>query len=175
VPAQSNVPPEPDDPPRRRANKRPGHGSYDNDRPPIIHVISRESGEERCWVVAHSDKLTCQGIFAQAIPADQTIVYSDAYRSYHGISQQHATVNHSQHEWARDDDGDGVRQVHCNSFEGAGAGLRTLVRPFRGIHTVYLHYYVAKDEALVNAKRVSPALICPLCWPPKQPPHAYWT
>jgi len=29
--------------------------------------------------------------------------------------------------------------------------------------------------ALVNAKCVSPALICPLCWPPKQPPHAYWT
>jgi hypothetical protein len=37
-------------------------GTYDNDRPPIIHVISRESGEERCWVVAHSDKATCQGI-----------------------------------------------------------------------------------------------------------------
>ena len=57
-----------DDPPRRRANKQPGHGTYDNDRPPIIHIISRESGEERCWVVAHSDKATCHGILAEAVP-----------------------------------------------------------------------------------------------------------
>ena len=166
---------DPHDPPRRRANKRPGHGTYDNDRPPIIHVISRETGEERCWVVAHSDKATCQGILAEAVPPNQTIVYSDEYRSYHGIAQQHATVNHGQHEWARDDDGDGVREVHCNSCEGAGAGLRSFLRPFRGVHKAYLHYYVATYEALVNAKRVSPALICRMCWPPKQPPHAYWT
>jgi transposase len=49
---------DPSDPPRRRANKQLGHGIYNNDRPPIIHVISRESGEERSWVVGHSDKPT---------------------------------------------------------------------------------------------------------------------
>jgi transposase len=118
---------------------------------------------------------TIQGILAEAIPADQTIVYSDEYRSYHGITHQHATVNHGQHEWARDDDGDGVREVHCNSCEGSGAGLRTFLRPFRGVHKAYLHSYVATYEALVNAKHVSPSLICRMCWPPKQPPHAYWT
>ena len=166
---------DPDDPPRRRANKQPGHGTYDNDRPPIIHVISRETGEERCWVVGYSDKATCQGILAEAVPRDATIVYSDEYRSYHGLDLRHATVNHSQHEWARDDDGDGLREVHCNSCEGAGAGLRTFLRPFRGVHKAYLHLYVATYEALVNAKRVSPTLICRMCWPPKQPPHAYWT
>src|SRR6266508_780177 len=85
--------------------KRPGHGTYDNDRPPIIHVISRETGEERCWVVGHSDKTTCHGILGEAVPRDAAIVYSDEYRSYHGLELPHATVNHSQHEWARDDDG----------------------------------------------------------------------
>jgi hypothetical protein len=35
---------DPTDPPRRRANKREGHGPYANDRPPIISVISRETG-----------------------------------------------------------------------------------------------------------------------------------
>src|SRR6266508_2004829 len=154
--------PDPADPPRRRANKRPGHGTYDNDRPPIIHVISRESGEERCWVVGHSDKATCQGILGEAVPHDATIVYSDEYRSYHGLDLPHATVNHGQYEWARDDD-------------GAGAGLRTFLRPFRGVHKAYLHLYVATYEALVNAKHVSPTLICRMCWPPDQPPHAYWT
>ena len=165
---------DPNDPPRRRANKQLGHGTYDNDRPPIIHIINRETGEERCWVVGHSDKATCQGILAEAVPAERTIVYSDEYRSYHAIEQDHATVNHGQHEWARDDDGDGIREVHCNRCEGAGAGLRTGVRPFRGVHKAYLHLYVAAYEALVNAKHVSPALICRMCLPSKQPQHAYW-
>ena len=95
--------------------------------------------------------------------------------SHHGIVPQHATVNHGQHEWARDDDGDGVREVHCNSYEGVGAALRMFLRPFRGVHRAYLHYYVATYEALVKAKRVSANLICGMCWPPQQPPHAFWT
>lgn len=111
-----------------------------------MHVISRETGEERCWVVSHSDKTTCHGILNEAVPRDATMIYSDEYRSY-----------------------------HCNTCEGAGAGLRTFLRPFRGVHKVYLQSYVATYEALVNAKRVSPTLICRMCWPPKQPPHDYWT
>jgi hypothetical protein len=48
--------------------KQPGHRTYDNDRPPIIHIISRETGEEYGWVVGHSDKAICQGILAEAVP-----------------------------------------------------------------------------------------------------------
>jgi transposase len=99
----------------------------DNDRPPIIHVISRETGEERCPLAGYSDKATCQGILAEAVPHDATMVYSDEYRSYHGLDLPHA-----------DDDGDGVREVHCNTCEGTGAGLRSGVRPFRGVHKAYL-------------------------------------
>jgi transposase len=39
--------PDPDDPPRRRANRRRGHGTYANDRPPIVSIISRDTGEQR--------------------------------------------------------------------------------------------------------------------------------
>ena len=34
---------DPNDPPRRRGNKRRGHGTYDNDRPPIVGTMGRES------------------------------------------------------------------------------------------------------------------------------------
>ncbi len=164
---------DPTDPPRRRANKRRGHGTYATDRPPIIHILSRSTGEERCWVVAHADGLTCKGIIAEAIPPDGTLVYSDEWRSYHGMGPAHATVAHGTGEWARDDDGDGQREVHCNTCEGAGASLRTFLRPFRGVHKTYLHEYVATYEALVNAKRVTSALICRMCWPPP-PVREYW-
>ena len=38
-----------------------------------------------------------------------------------------------QREWARDDDGDGIREVHSNTIEGLWTGLRNHLRPFRGI------------------------------------------
>jgi transposase len=66
-------------------------------------------------------------------------------------------------EWARDDDGDGQREVHCNTCEGAGAALRTYLRTFRGVHKQYLHLYIATYEAMVNAKRVTPELIQRMC------------
>jgi len=37
-------------------------------------------------------------------------------------------VNHGAGEWARDDDGDGVREVHCDTMEGTWTGLRNFLR-----------------------------------------------
>src|SRR5262245_51049878 len=87
--------------------------------------VAKNAAPRGYGVVGHSDKASCHGILAEAVPCEGTIVSSDEYRSYQGIEPQHATVNHAQHEWARDDDGDGVREVHCNSCEGAGTALRT--------------------------------------------------
>ncbi len=67
-----------------------------------------------------------------------THVYTDAYESYHQIERTHSTVTHRCKEWARDDDGDGMREVHTNTTEGMWAGLRTFLRPFRGIHKRFL-------------------------------------
>ena len=60
---------DPRDPPRRRANKRKGHGTYANDRPPIISVVSRETGEYRFWVCDHADTRTCRSLIADNVPA----------------------------------------------------------------------------------------------------------
>jgi len=43
--------PDPADPPRKRANKRRGHGTYDNDRPPIVGTVGRASAQVRLRVV----------------------------------------------------------------------------------------------------------------------------
>jgi transposase len=154
---------DPPDPPRRRANKRRGHGTYANDRPPIISIISRDTGEQRLWVGDHADRHTCAALIAENIPAPSTQLYTDEWQSYRRSHPSHATVRHGVHEWARDDDGDGRREVHCNTCEGAGAALRTYLRSFRGVHKQYLHLYVATYEAMVNAKGVAPSLIGRMC------------
>ena len=52
---------DPSDPPRRRANKRKGHGTYANDRPPITSLVSRDMGKQRCWVCHHADTRNRRG------------------------------------------------------------------------------------------------------------------
>jgi transposase-like protein len=155
--------PDPADPPRRRANKRKGHGTYANDRPPLISIISRDTGEQRWWVCDHADRQTCRNLIADNVPPGSTLLYTDEWQSYRGSHPGHATVSHAVREWARDDNGDGLREVHCNSCEGAGAALRTYLRTFRGVHKQYLHLYVAMYEAMINAKRVTPELIRRMC------------
>lgn len=103
---------EPDDPPRRRANKRRGRGTYATDRPPIINLISRDTGEHRYFVCHHADGATCHALIDANVPSESTLLCSDEWRSYHGAHPNHHTVCHSANEWARDDDGDGRREVH---------------------------------------------------------------
>jgi hypothetical protein len=69
------------DPPRRRANKRKGHGTYANDRPPIISIISRDTGEQRFWVGDHADRRTCHELIMESLPVGSTQLYTDEWQS----------------------------------------------------------------------------------------------
>ncbi len=58
-------------------------------------------------------------------------VCTDGYSIYHFLSRegyQHQVVNHSAGEYARDLDGDGHCEVHCNTMECTWSWLRPLVR-----------------------------------------------
>lgn len=77
---------------------------------------------------------------------------SNGYNHLQGLGYGHGTVNHSIKEYARDDDGDGIREVHCNTLEGLWAALRTFLRTFRGVHKRYLAQYVAIFEWEYNLK-----------------------
>ena len=115
-------------------------------------------------MVEHADRETSRQIITNSISPEGTLFFTDEASNYTGLHPQHKTVNHGQHEWARDDDGDGRGEVHCNSCEGAGAALRTYLRPFRGIHKYYLADYVATFETLTNAKRISPDVVRRMCF-----------
>lgn len=71
--------------------------------------------------------------------------------------RKRASVKHSRPnaEFARDDDGDGIREVHCNGLEGIWTGLRNFLRPFRGVSKKYLSQYVAMFQWSYNLKCVS--------------------
>lgn len=152
---------DPDDPPRRRANKQRGHGTYDNDRPPLVGTVGRESGQVRLRVVKHTNSKTLKGHVAR-FTQSQTVANTDEWKGYNRIERKHVTVQHGEHEWARDDDGDGIREVHINTAEGMWTGTRNFLRPFRGVHKDSLSGYVAMCEHGINLKRITPKFIAAL-------------
>lgn len=152
---------DPADPPRCRANKKRGHGTYENDRPPVVGTVGRESGQVRLRVVHHTNQKTLEQ-HVHHFTLSKAHCCTDEWLGYNHIIRAHATVNHGQYEWARDDDGDGVREVHINTCEGMWTDVRTFLRPFKGVHKRFLSGYIAIAEFRRNLKRISPAFIASL-------------
>jgi transposase-like protein len=159
--------PNPNDPPRRRANKARGHGTWRTDRPPILGVIGRESGRIQLTVKHNSARADLEPTVLDATQPGCTI-NTDEWGAYTHLSEAqrtHVTVCHApgRREWARDDDGDGIREVHTNTSEGFWTGLRNFLRPFRGVSKVYLHQYIAIHEWAHNLKEVTLGFLRILC------------
>jgi len=152
--------PDPDDPPRSRANKRRGHGTFANDRPPVAGVVGRESGEIRLEVIASAGAAELDEIVDRSCLSGAT-VNTDEWCGYSRVGGHHdrihVTVDHSGSKgtYAIDADGDGVREVHCNTMEGTWTGLRNFLRPFRGVSKWCLSQYVAMFEWGHNIKEVT--------------------
>jgi hypothetical protein len=121
--------------------------------------VGRESGELRSEVLARAGGAELEELVACATLEGAT-VNADEWKGYNGLPRMkrgRATVDHSgpKSTWARDDDGDGVREVHCNTQEGLWTGVRNLLRPFRGVSKWYLEQYQAVFQWGHNIKRVN--------------------
>jgi transposase len=91
-------------------------------------------------------------------------VCTDEWGAYEHLPEKgrpHPTVCHAlgQREWARDDDGDGVREVHDNTLEGIWTGLRNFLRPFRGVSKHYLQQYVSVFQWTYELYVATPAFL----------------
>lgn len=145
---------DPNDPPRKRANKVRGHGDYESDRPAVVGAMSRETKKVHLRVVRDSSATSLMPAVEEETKPG-THVMTDEWRSYSQVSKierSHSTVCHGQREWARDDDGDGINEVHTNSIEGFWTALRNFLRPFRGVSKKYLQGYISVVEWCWNRK-----------------------
>ncbi len=82
-------------------------GSWDDDRPPARDVL----GRVRLTAVGHFDRASPERVVREASWPMAT-VNSDEWWGYvgpHGMGRRRVPVCHAEREWARDNDGDGVR------------------------------------------------------------------
>lgn len=122
-------------------------------------VVGRTSGRVRLQVLRHNGRRFLQPFVLRAT-ATQSVVYTDEWHGYQKLAtkrRRHACVCHTpgKREWARDDDGDGIREVHNNTMEGLWTGLRNFLRPFRGVSKWFLDQYVAMFQWTYDLKKVT--------------------
>jgi transposase len=108
----------------------------------------------RLRVVHNTDRKTLEALVHRCTLKEVTC-YTDEWNSYNHIIHKHKTVCHAEHEWVRDDDGDGIREVHTNSADGMWTDVRNSLRDFKGVHKGYLSGYVAMAEFRRNLKHIS--------------------
>lgn len=142
-----------DRPARRRGLKRRGRGSWDSDRLPVFGLLCR-GGQVRLFVLRNVQTDTIRPLVQQLVQRGAR-VYTDSYSIYHFLAREgyrHQVVNHGAGEYARDLDGDGHCEVHCNTLECTWSWLRPMLRTYRGVSKVYLPLYVAQFEFMFNRR-----------------------
>jgi transposase-like protein len=129
----------------------------------VFGLVGRESGAVRLAVTQHSDRATLDLLVQRHSRADATVNTDEwtAYDQLPASGRTHVSVKHGRPspEYARDDDGDGVREVHCNTMEGIWTGLRNRLRTFRGVSKKYLGGYVAMFQGSHNLKIATDAFL----------------
>ncbi len=147
----------------RGKHRRRGRGTLETETPPVLGLLERD-GALRLYMLPDVRQETLAPVLCDVVQPG-TMVYTDdstIYARLEAWGYGHQTVNHGAHEFARDDDGDGVREVHINTLEGCWSLLRSWLRPHRGLSQEKLPSYLAFFACVHNLRVRGMALLSPL-------------
>ncbi len=135
----------------------------EKEKPPILGLIQR-GGQVLLRLLPNVQQTTIKPII-EAGGAEGTQIYTDEYDIYARLTQwgyEHKSVHHGAGEYARDEDGDGLHEIHVNTMEGFWSLLRSWLRPHRGISQEKLPIYLAFFQFVHNARKRGKKLLDPL-------------
>jgi transposase len=130
------------------------------EKPPILGMIQR-AGTVVIRMLENVRQVTI-GPLIRATIAPGTVVYTDEYDIDARLTKWgsgHRTVCHAAEEFARDEDGDGFREVHVNTIEGFWSLPRSWLRPHRGVSQEKLPLDLGFFEFVHNVRKRGKALL----------------
>ena len=104
---------------RCRLQGKSGRGTIEKERPPVFGMMQR-GGQVVINLLANVQQKTIEPFIKDTIMPG-TLIYTDEYSIYARLQSwgyEHKRVNHGRGEFARDEDGDGLCEVHVNTMEG---------------------------------------------------------
>jgi transposase-like protein len=126
-----------------------GRGTYEQDKPPIIAMLSRESGEV---VITPSTHVSSHDILKRVVKRvePEATIYHDDYPPYSILDglYKHESVNHSAGEYAREGG------IHINTVEAEFSILRPWLDTYRGISKEHTYLYCSHYQHLRNTKNI---------------------
>lgn len=107
-------------PPTTLKSDRRSGASADAGQPPRISRtfwVCWNGGQVRIWMLENVRRKTIQPLIEQTVQRGR-LFYTDEYNIYDWLSTDyvHKTVNHSQGEYARYEDGDSKHEIHVNTM-----------------------------------------------------------
>ncbi|MCY7350172.1 MAG: IS1595 family transposase [Cytophagaceae bacterium] len=141
-------------PRRRRLKGKRGRGTSADEKNPVFGMVER--GGSVCLRVLPNVKQKTIRPVIDGCAASGSLINTDEYNIYNKLvdwGYAHKVVNHGQGEYARDEDGDGFHEVHCNTQEGIWSLLRSWLRPHRGVSQEKLPFYVGYFEWIHNLRK----------------------
>jgi len=145
---------------RRQLKSSCGRGTLAKERPPVFGMMQR-GGQVVINLLANVQQKTIEPFIKDTIMPG-TLIYTDEYSIYARLQSwgyTHKSVNHGRGEFARDEDGDGIYEVHVNTMEGFWSLLRSWLRPHRGISQEKLPLYLGFFEFVHNVRKRGKALL----------------
>jgi transposase len=123
--------------------------------------LIQRGGEVVLRMLANVQQKTIRPIIEATVVAG-ALIRTDEYDIYARLESwgyRHQTACHARGEYARDEDGDGLCEVHVNTLEGFWSLLRSWLRPHRGISQEKLPLYLGFFQFVHNARRRGRALL----------------
>jgi transposase len=145
---------------RRRRKGKAGRGPLAKERPPVFGLLQR-GGQVVLKLLANVQHQTIEPVSKTTLVAG-TRVYTDAYSMYARLQSWgygHKSGNHGRGACARDEEGDGLCEVHVHTMEGFWSLLRSWLRPHRGISQEKLPLYLGFFEFVHNIRQRGKALL----------------
>jgi transposase-like protein len=145
---------------RCRLQGKAGRGTLEKERPPVFGMMPR-GGQVVIHLLAHVQQKAIEPLLKATI-VPETRVYTDEDSMYARLwswGYGHKRVNHGRGECARDDDGDGLCEVHVNTMAGLWSLLRSWLRTHRGISQEKLPVSLGFFEFVPNVRKRGKALL----------------
>ena len=141
-------------PRKRKLKGKKGRGTSKDEKNPVLGIVQRK-GEVRLMVLPNVQQKTIEPYIVETVKAG-SLFNTDEYNIYDRLTEwgyEHKAVNHGKGEYARDEDGDGLYEIHCNTQEGIWSLLRSWLRPHRGVSQEKLPFYVGFFEWIYNLRK----------------------
>ena len=128
---------------------------------PLVFGMIERGGPVVMPLLDHVKQKTIEPLIKDTTESG-ALVSPDAYRIDARLERwgyARKSVNHGRGEYARDEDGDGLCEVHVNTMAGFWSLLRSWLRPPRGIFQAKLPLYLGFFAFIHNVRRRGKALL----------------